>query len=239
MPAKDFWIVGVWTLLVNFEKQSLMLLLITATEMEMRPFQEKLAGKNGLDFLVVGVGPLEAAVNLTAYLAVTDIAGISGVVTVGVGGAYLNCGLDLLDICLAESEVLGDLGICLDSGIDELAADLPLKKRFDLGNDLLGRAIGILTANDIECQQGGFVTVSCVSGTAERGNYLKGKYKAICENMEGAAVARVCKQYKVSCLELRVISNLVEDRDLSRWRLKDACTRAAEVGALVVKGLLE
>jgi len=37
--------------------------------------------------------------------------------------------------------------------------------------------------------------------------------------MEGAAVALACQQLAVPLLELRGISNLVEDRDTRRWDL--------------------
>jgi futalosine hydrolase len=37
--------------------------------------------------------------------------------------------------------------------------------------------------------------------------------------MEGAAVALACQQLAVPLLEVRGISNLVEDRDTRRWNL--------------------
>ena len=46
---------------------------------------------------------------------------------------------------------------------------------------------------------------------------LARRYQAVCENMEGAAVALVALRYGIPCLEIRGISNLVEDRDMSRW----------------------
>jgi len=50
-----------------------------------------------------------------------------------------------------------------------------------------------------------------------RGEALVQRYGAICENMEGAAVALVAALYGIRCMEVRGISNMVEDRDLSRW----------------------
>jgi futalosine hydrolase len=38
-------------------------------------------------------------------------------------------------------------------------------------------------------------------------------------------------------LELRCISNLVEDRNLQNWQLQKACSRCGEVASLVIKGL--
>ena len=51
---------------------------------------------------------------------------------------------------------------------------------------------------------------------------------AICENMEGAAVALACRQLSVPLLEIRGISNRVEDRDTSRWDLTTAMAAVQE-----------
>jgi len=37
--------------------------------------------------------------------------------------------------------------------------------------------------------------------------------------MEGAAVALMAARYGIECLELRGISNQVEDRDRTRWNI--------------------
>jgi futalosine hydrolase len=52
------------------------------------------------------------------------------------------------------------------------------------------------------------------------------RFGGICENMEGGAAAQVATLYGVDCLEVRGISNLVEDRDLSRWDIPLAAERA-------------
>jgi futalosine hydrolase len=55
--------------------------------------------------------------------------------------------------------------------------------------------------------------------------------------MEGAAVARVCRQFSLPCLEVRSISNMVEDRNTKNWQLKQACTRAGQAAATIIKSL--
>jgi len=57
------------------------------------------------------------------------------------------------------------------------------------------------------------------------------------ENMEGGAVARVCEAYNLPLLEMRAISNYVEDRDLGRWKLHEACDEAGRAAAILLKGL--
>jgi futalosine hydrolase len=66
---------------------------------------------------------------------------------------------------------------------------------------------------------GPFVTVSTCTGSAVKATEIENRTGGICENMEGAAVALACQQLSVPLLEIRGISNLVEDRDSSRWDL--------------------
>jgi futalosine hydrolase len=54
--------------------------------------------------------------------------------------------------------------------------------------------------------------------------------------MEGAAVAQICEQYKVPFLELRGVSNMVEDRDLSNWDLDGAAGRAQQALIALLRG---
>jgi futalosine hydrolase len=56
--------------------------------------------------------------------------------------------------------------------------------------------------------------------------------------MEGAAAAHVCALYDLPFLELRGISNLVEDRDREKWRLAEAA-EAAQAAALRVVRVME
>ena len=74
-----------------------------------------------------------------------------------------------------------------------------------------------------------FVTVNCCTGTKKRGEFLRRKYGAGCENMEGAAVAMVCQNFNIPCVELRCISNMVDDRDTTKWRLSEAVDKICRV----------
>jgi futalosine hydrolase len=53
--------------------------------------------------------------------------------------------------------------------------------------------------------------------------------------MEGAAVAMVCNTFKVPCVELRCISNMVEDRDTANWMLEDAIDEICWVVEVVLR----
>jgi futalosine hydrolase len=215
-------------------------LAVAATKMEMQALERALGPSLYCERLVTGIGPMETAHRLTLYLAGTKKL-FSGVVLFGVAGVYGKSGLDgpdLLDICLAEEEVLADFGICFADGIEEfMAPELATHNQFTLDAGLLARAEEALQRQDITCCRGRFLTVQCASGTKERGDMLAARFGGLCENMEGAAVARVCAAFDLPCLELRSISNRVEDRDTGRWRLKEACARAGAAVARVLEHL--
>ena len=63
---------------------------------------------------------------------------------------------------------------------------------------------------------------------------LEARFSAIAESMEGAAYAHVAALYDIPFVEVRGISNLVEDRDLSRWKLADAAAVAARAVEQIV-----
>ena len=215
-----------------------MILAVAATEFEMDAYI-RAGGEAFSKGFVSGVGVLESCLTLTRYLEKHHDA-ISAVVNFGVAGAFIHDSRDspgILDICLAEREVFGDLGICYPRRLDDLGDELSLKKTFALDEHLTTKAMQILAEKNITTITGNFVTVSCVSGTYDRGEILRNKYNGLCENMEGAAIARVCLEYSLACMEIRCVSNYVEDRDPSRWRLEEACNKAGEMAALVVKDL--
>lgn len=229
-----------------------MILAVAATEFEMSPLLRLLAddGETACadDFpppcftLVSGVGPVETTLRLTRYLAGRG-PGIDCVMNFGVAGAYVpdpphpGGNADLLDLCLAEQESLGDFGICFAGHVEALEEQLAGRFLFPLDAPLLFRAEGVLARHGWAFRRGNFVTVSGASATKARGAMLAKRFNGLCENMEGAAVARVCAEFSLPVLELRVVSNLVEDRDVSRWQMAAACERAAEAAALLIREL--
>ncbi|ADW18914.1 futalosine nucleosidase [Desulfobulbus propionicus DSM 2032] len=216
-----------------------MLLVTAATSFEMEAFATVCPASGGWSPLITGIGPVETAMHLTAVLACPTVS-FRAIVNFGVAGAYCReaGGAALLDICLAEREILGDLGVCYGEMTEPLRGEgLTIHDAFELDSDLLAQAATALTSAKVPFHRGTFVTVSCVSGSRRRGTMLARQHQALCENMEGAAAARVCQRFSLPLLELRCISNLVEDRNLQQWRLRDACVRCGEVAALVIKGL--
>lgn len=219
-----------------------MYLVVAATEFEMKPFLSA-CKTDRVKSLVAGVGPIETAVRLMSQLQNSPTV-LKGIINFGVAGAYVDSSgtpaADLLEICLADHEVLGDLGVSLEERIEKIDGEgLLLQDSFPMDAELLALAGQALDAAGILYRKGNFVTVSCASGTAARGGMLARQHRGLCENMEGAAVARVCREFDLPCLEVRCISNLVEDRDISRWKLKQGCLGAGEAAAAIVDYLVK
>ena len=78
----------------------------------------------------------------------------------------------------------------------------------------------------VKLVRGRFITVSTCSGSRQRGEELARRFHGICENMEGAAVAQTCLRYGIDCLEIRGVSNLVDERDMKTWDIPRAVEAA-------------
>jgi len=179
-----------------------------------------------------GMGKVNAAHGLTALLERREVRGIIGF---GVAGAYDGSGLRVGDVALASSAVYGDEGVETPDGwmsTEGIGIPLleqggkPVYNRIELDAARVKRASDALAAAGVHVRVGPFVTVSACSGTAARGAEVAARFAGIVEGMEGAALAHVATLYGCPFLEVRAVSNLVEDRDLSRWRLQDAATAA-------------
>ncbi|WP_456384801.1 futalosine hydrolase [Desulfolithobacter sp.] len=217
-----------------------MYLVCAATSFEMDAFSAAWQEKFPVARLVSGIGVMETALRLTSFF--HHQGDVQGVVNFGVAGAYKGrpkgAQPELLDLCLARKEVVGDFGICLEDRVERFgAAGMVVADSFRLDPDLRAKAENILELGGRSWYTGTFVTVCCASGTAARGSLLARQYDGLCENMEGAAVARVCEEFNLPCLEIRCISNMVEDRNRDNWKLAEACQRAGRTTADIVAAL--
>ncbi|NKB68563.1 MAG: futalosine hydrolase [Candidatus Latescibacteria bacterium] len=193
--------------------------------------------------LETGIGAVNTAHTLTCLLQAEDP---DLVLQVGVGGAYLEAGLALGDLVLASREVYGDFGVRTREGwqggeligIPLLATDEPVYNHLALDPDLLRQAEKILQeSGEKVAASGTFVTVQECSGSEELGRQRAALFGAICENMEGAAAAHICRLYQVPFVEVRSISNQVEDRRREEWDLPGAIARAQRAARHLVAGL--
>lgn len=151
---------------------------------------------------ICGVGKANAAHGTTLLLErfKPDL-----VYAIGIAGAYPSSGLHIGDIAVAEKEIYGDEGLLSQNG-------------FHAMDEILGNAFQNEFIMQIPEQlknyksRGNFVTVSTCTGTLEKGREVEQRFNALCENMEGAAIAHICALSGIPVAEIRSISNIIEDR---------------------------
>jgi futalosine hydrolase len=211
-----------------------LLIRITGAQRRSAPgvseFYEWGTGDQRVILLVTGMGKVNTASALTAMISRFS-PGL--LINTGCAGAYNGSALALGDLAVATAEIYGDEGVLTPSGWKPLDyIGIPLVKvqeqayfnELPLSLPLVEKAVRFANIRAIPLHSGKFVTVSTCSGTVARGEELSTRFRAICENMEGAAAAHVALMHGIDFLEIRGISNMVEDRDLSRWDI----VRAAE-----------
>ncbi|MBI4839039.1 MAG: futalosine hydrolase [Nitrospirae bacterium] len=210
-------------------------------------FKGKIAGRNIL-LMNTGIGKVNAAHSATALVGHYPL---KCIINSGAGGAYPHSGLGVGDIAVASKEIYGDEGVMSPSGWKDLreigipAVQAGKKKffnEFPLNKKLLHLAVhfAINAVRNKRCtkiKSGNFVTVSSVTGVHKRALELGKRFNAICENMEGAAIAHVCAMYKIPMLEIRGISNIAGVRDKRKWNLKLASENCQNAVLEIIAGL--
>jgi len=202
----------------------------------------KLAGRE-ISLCVGGMGKVNAAHAATLLL---THASAEALIIFGIGGAYPSSGAQVGDLALAREEVAGDEGVLTGNGFKDTAyIGIPLLKTstsviyntFPASEALLEQARRTLNSRQgSRIHIGAFITLSTCTGTAARAEELEARYHGLCENMEGAAAAQVAASHTVPWLELRGISNLVEDRDLKTWDIPGAASAAQNAVIHLLEG---
>jgi futalosine hydrolase len=195
---------------------------------------------------VGGMGKVNAAHAATLMLA--EFAP-EALIVFGVGGAYPSSGAAIGDVALAHEEIAGDEGVLTNEGFkDTEYIGIPLLKTvsaviyntYPAPEALLKRALHTLATSgepgSSNVHFGTFVTLSTCTGTAQRAKELEDRHQGLCENMEGAAIAQVAGLHNIPWLEVRGISNIVENRDLKKWNIPMAAEAAQKAVARILKG---
>ncbi len=200
-----------------------------ATSCGMKPiFAGNLAGQE-IALCIGGMGKANAA--HAATLLITRFSP-EVLFIFGVGGAYPSSGARVGDIAVAKAEIAGDEGVLTPCGYqDAESIGIPLLKTatsviystYPASEHVLVRVKKTLGETVYE---GSFVTLSTCTGTSVRAAELEARHHGLCENMEGAAAAHVAICQGVPWIEVRGISNIVEDRDLKKWNIPKAAEAA-------------
>lgn len=172
------------------------------TRIQGKPFSSGILKNRRVSVCICGIGKANAAHG--AALLIENFKP-DFVYNIGVGGAYSSLGLSIGDIVIAEKEIYGDEGLIAKNGFHPIGEIL---------NNAIRDEFIMHTPEELRAfkNKGNFVTVSTCTGTLKRGKELEKRFNAICENMEGAAIAEVCALSEIPVTEIRGISNIIKDR---------------------------
>lgn len=200
------------------------ILLAAATKHEIEPFQQYLAERNygrkqhQIEVLLTGVGSLATTYSLTKEISrqKPEIA-----IQIGIGGSFHPL-FSPGKMVIIKEEIIGDLGVWQQHSWQSVF-DLGLMGEDDhpfTNGKLVNPNTSLLTKLNLEKVRA--ITVNRISTDEAFINQIKEKYNPVVESMEGAAFHYVCLKEEIPFLQLRSISNMVGERDKSKWRMKES-----------------
>ena len=173
-----------------------------------------------IDVLFSGVGMLSTCFALTQHLQHNRY---DMVLNVGIAGSVTHA--ELGKVYQVMKEHVYELGaenrgsfIALQD-MNFLSYDDPLHdKFFAVSNKVV----------EVDLPKATGITVNKIHGTASSIERLhaciaqEGIQDAVIESMEGAAFAYVCRQLNQAAIQVRSVSNIVEERNRENWKMKEA-----------------
>ena len=142
----------------------------------------------------------------------------SGILNLGIAGAYPSSELSIGDVVVVTGETFGDVGYegpgedgSVFHSIGSLGLDTPYERKLPLS-----APEGLLSGDNAAFQvtSGAGCTVNCCTGTQATGLSREKRTGASIETMEGAAVALFGREHRLPVVEIRAISNMAAKRDM-------------------------
>lgn len=206
------------------------LLIVSATELEIKPFVTHLGKGDKMDYnatryqhqpyqidvLITGVGMVPTAVYTSIFLGLHKY---DAVINAGICGSF-NRVLQIGDVVNIVSDYLPETGA--EDGEHFLSLiDLNLLEQDEFpftGGKLVNNSVFESSLIESLSVVDG-VTVNTVHGNNMKIRQFVGLNKVDVESMEGAAFMFSCKVHKVRFVQIRSISNYIEERNISRWNI--------------------
>jgi futalosine hydrolase len=199
------------------------ILIVSATQFEVKPLLDFLEiehptlGLNNTDkaingksiqILITGIGMVNTAFMMGRYMnSLCDL-----VINVGVCGTF-DRGLELGQLVHVTKDILSELGA--EDGDEFLTYDiLNLEGEHRFSNNLKD---SYKTLNQLKEVNG--ISVNTVHGNETSITKVKKIYNPDVESMEGAAFYASCMRAGGDYTQVRAISNYVEKRDKSKWKM--------------------
>ncbi|MBW8685462.1 futalosine hydrolase [Chitinophaga rhizophila] len=195
------------------------ILVTAATTFEIQPLIEHLGSKKyencHISILIGGIGMMHTAYQLGKQFVHNrpDLA-----IQAGIAGCF-DHSWEMGKVVLIDREQLGDLGVEDDQSYKDLF-DIQLWQPDQApftNRQLINTFADVPQLPALPRAAG--VTINTVSGSDRTRQLLVDKYNPEVESMEGAAFHYACLEEKIPFFQLRSISNYVEVRDKSKWKI--------------------
>jgi len=210
------------------------ILIVAATDLELNPILRSFSklsrnkfeyGGHLLEVLQTGVGMMATSYHLgrTLHHHQYDLA-----LNLGICGAF-DRSIELSEVVLVESDVAIEEGA--EDGEDWISLEdmgLRGKDEFPYSNGLLKASVPNQLKDALNYKKVKAISVNRVLGNSSSIQKMHSYYPAEIESMEGAAVFYSCSMAKVDCIQLRAVSNYVENRNKEEWQIEEALTNLAD-----------
>lgn len=191
-------------------------LVSAATEFELELFIEE---NKAYDVLITGIGVPATIFHLTKRLCQKNY---DLVIQAGIAGTFSG-GIKKGKVVLVNKDCFADVGIYEKGNFNTLFdAGFINKNEFPFTDGWLVNQHEYLSKATLTLATA--ITVNKITDDAGQVNELFDKFNPGIESMEGAALHYVCLLQNVGFLQLRGISNMVGERDKSKWAMKEAIT---------------
>ena len=199
-------------------------LVIAATERELTGIKEISFAHTTVKvhFAVTGVGLMPSTYAIMQLMAnlKPDM-----IIQLGIAGSF-DPSLMLGTAVTVRSEILADMGVFETDGYQDIF-ELGLTEKnmppFEQGaivnhhdHLIMAAALPAVVA----------VSVNEISTSAHKIALFAEEYKAEIESMEGAALHYVCSMQQIPFIQIRGISNLVGERDKTKWKIPESLLAA-------------
>ncbi len=190
------------------------ILIVAATLQEIRSFVNL---HNDIDILICGVGIPLTVYHLTNKLLQQkyDI-----VIQAGIGGSFSKK-LKAGEVVAITQDTFADIGIEENKNFKTIfQMGFEDENKFPFKKGWLNNNSEILYASSLKKAIG--VSINKITDRKKTTKQLNKLFKAEIESMEGAAFHLVCLQQNIEFLQIRSISNMVGERDKTKWKIKEA-----------------
>ena len=211
------------------------ILLHSATQLEVEPLVSKLEplgghayqfGDHEIKLLISGVGMMATAYQLGKVLAKEDF---DMALSIGICGSF-DRSVELTQAVLAASDLAVEEGAeDGDQWISLEEMKLREPNEFPYEDGMLNSTLAESFSKEMGIPLKKAVSVNRVLGSEASINKLQQHFDAEIVSMEGAAFYYACLMKGLPAAQIRTVSNYVENRNRSAWKVEEALANLAEI----------